>query len=168
MVAEFEPDCWGMDLVIDVDNPLADDVRVVLALHLKFSRGVTPVEYAFALDGQQLVEPAVTFFSARRSGAVVAIAALKRLDRFEAEVKSMHTRQAERGQWVGQAMVEHLLSFAQREGYRRVSLETGTTAEFLPARALYAKAGFRPCGPFGGYAPSPHNTFMTIELGTDH
>jgi putative acetyltransferase len=36
---------------------------------------------------------------------------------------------------------------------------------FAPARALYASAGFEPCGPFGDYQPSPSNTFMTMELG---
>jgi len=61
-------------------------------------------------------------------------------------------------------MVEHVLTFARHKGYRRVSLETGATDDFVPARELYAKAGFRPCGPFGDYKPSPYNTFMTIDL----
>lgn len=61
-------------------------------------------------------------------------------------------------------MVEHILSFARREGYRQVSLETGVTDEFERARALYAKAGFRPCGAFGEYEASPYNTFMTMSL----
>jgi hypothetical protein len=47
---------------------------------------------------------------------------------------------------------------------RRVSLETGTTAAFAPARALYRRAGFILCGPFAGYQPSDDNLFMTLEL----
>lgn len=46
----------------------------------------------------------------------------------------------------------------------RVSLETGTMREFALARRLYERAGFLPCGPFGDYKPSPHNTFMTLSL----
>lgn len=156
-----------MDVVIDVDDPLAEDVRALLAVHLAFSRSVTPAEFSFALEVEQLVAPGVTFFSARRAGEVVGVAALKRLDESHAELKSMHTREAERGRGVGRAMVERLLGFARREGYRRVSLETGATDEFVPARALYANAGFTSCEPFGGYAASPYNTFMTLSLDPD-
>ena len=59
-----------------------------------------------------------------------------------------------------------LLGVARARASCRVSLETGTTAAFAPARALYASAGFVPCGPFGGYQPSEDNLFMTLELGT--
>ena len=45
-----------------------------------------------------------------------------------------------------------------------MSLETGTTAAFAPARALYQSAGFVPCGAFAGYQPSQDNLFMTLEL----
>jgi putative acetyltransferase len=106
----------------------------------------------------------VTFFSARREGVVVGVAALMRLDESHVEVKSMHTRQVDRGRGVGTAMVEHLVAHAPREGYRRVSLETGATEEFVPARALYTKMGFSPSGPFGDYEASPYNTFMTLSL----
>jgi putative acetyltransferase len=37
-------------------------------------------------------------------------------------------------------------------------------AAFAPARSLYASAGFRPCGPFADYHPSPSNVFMTLAL----
>lgn len=45
-----------------------------------------------------------------------------------------------------------------------MSLETGSMAEFAPARALYAGAGFTECAPFGDYVPSTYSTFMTLEL----
>jgi putative acetyltransferase len=53
---------------------------------------------------------------------------------------------------------------ARARGFRRVNLETGTTAAFAAARTMYRSAGFVPCGPFGGYRPSDDNTFMTLEL----
>jgi putative acetyltransferase len=155
----------GVELEIGIDDPRSEDVQDLLAFHLAFSRTVTPIEYSFALDVDQLVDDGVTFFSARQDGRLVGIAALKRLDQSHAELKSMHTREAERGRGIGRALVEYILAFARAEGYRQVSLETGATDEFVAARALYARSGFTPCRPFGGYAASPHNTFMTIELG---
>jgi putative acetyltransferase len=155
-------------VVIDVDDPRAGDVASLLAIHLAFSLATTPPEYSFALDVDQLVEPTVTFFSARdaTSRELLGVAALKRLDGTHAELKSMHTREAERGRGVGRAMVEHVLAFAREAGYRRISLETGSTDHFLAARTLYERVGFRPCEPFADYAASPFNTFMTIELAT--
>jgi len=153
-----------MQLEIAVDDPRAEDTRALLAVHLAFSRETTPVQFSFALDVQELVEPDVTFFSARTDGEVVGVAALKWLDDTHAELKSMHTREAERGHGIGKAMVEHVLAHARREGYRRVSLETGTTDEFVAARALYVRCGFVACEPFGQYRASPYNTFMTIGL----
>lgn len=153
-----------MDLEIGVDDPRAADIRELLAAHRAFAREVTPAEYSFALDADELAEPGVTFFSARSKGWLVGVAALKRLDEDHAEIKSMHTRQTRRGRGVGRALLEHILDYARSAGYRRVSLETGTPDEFIPARTLYEHAGFEPCGPFGGYAASPYNTFMTIAL----
>jgi putative acetyltransferase len=153
-----------MELEIGVDDPRNEQVAALLATHLAFTRGATPREYSFALDVEQLLEPDVTFFSARRMGVVVGVAALKRLDDDHGELKSMHTREAERGRGVARAMVMHILAFARQAGCERVSLETGTTEEFLAARSLYARMGFVPCGPFGGYRASPYNTFMSIRL----
>lgn len=149
---------------ISIDDPGAPDVRRLLATHLAFARGLTPPEHAHALDVDGLLDPAVTFFSLRRGGALLAVGALKRLDSEHAEVKSMHTVEAARGQGIGRRMIEHLIAVAREAGYRRVSLETGTMAEFAPARSLYASAGFEPCSPFGDYRASPDNAFMTLRL----
>jgi len=149
---------------IGVDDPRADDVRQLLGAHLAFSRAVTPEEYSFALDVDQLVRPDVTFFSARDGGELLGVVALKRLDPGHAELKSMHTSQAHRRRGIGRALAAHVLGHARKEGYRRLSLETGTSDDFAAARSLYRSLGFRPCGPFGDYSASPHNTFMTITL----
>jgi putative acetyltransferase len=153
-------------VAIDVaeDDPRADDVRALLEVHLGFSRSATPAEYSFALDVDRLAGPDVTFFSARDAGRLIGIAALRRLDDRHAELKSMHTRETDRGHGAGRALVNHIVEFAWTSGYRRLSLETGTTEEFAPARALYAKSGFVPCEPFGDYRASAYNTFMTMDL----
>jgi putative acetyltransferase len=149
---------------ITVDDPSALDVRRLLTIHLDFARAPTPPEHAHALDVDGLLDPSVTFFSFRRDGALLAVGALKRLDAGHAEVKSMHTAAAARGQGIGRRMVEHLIAVAREAGYRRLSLETGSMVEFAPARALYASVGFELCEPFGDYRASPDNTYMTLHL----
>jgi putative acetyltransferase len=155
-------------LVIAVDDPSADDVRELLERHLAFSQSVTPVEGVHALDVDGLLDPAVTFFSARLDGELVGVGALKHLDQSHAELKSMHTVEAARGQGVGRAMVDHLLSVAADRQCRRVSLETGVMDAFAPARALYAKVGFRPCPPYGEYVGSPTSACMSILIDSAH
>lgn len=153
------------DVRIAVDDPRRPDVRALLERHLEFALAQTPPEHSFALGADGLLDPAITLYSFRASGSLLGIGAIKCLDPLHAEIKSMHTAEAARGRGIGRAMLTHLLGVASAQGFRRVSLETGTTAAFAPARALYQSAGFVGCGPFAGYQPSPHNVFMTLELG---
>jgi len=149
---------------IGVDDPDAEDVRELLRRHLEFARANTPPEDVHALEPGQLVDPAVTLYSYRRDGVLLAVGALKQIDGRHAELKSMHTVAAARRGGIGRAMVEHLIGVARDHGFSRVSLETGSTQAFAPARSLYAAAGFTPCGPFGDYPPGRGNTFMTMAL----
>jgi putative acetyltransferase len=151
---------------IAVDDPRADDVRALLTVHLTFARSQTPPEDAHAMDVDGLLDPAVTFFSYRAGGTLLAVGALKRLDPHHAEIKSMHTAEAARGHGLGRFMVEHLIGVARERGYERLSLETGSMASFAPARALYARAGFEVCEPFGDYRESPNSTYMTLALAS--
>jgi putative acetyltransferase len=149
---------------IGVDDPNAEDVRELLRRHMEFARDNTPPEDVHALEVSQLVDPGVTFYSYRRDGELLAVGALKQLDGRHAELKSMHTAAEARRSGVGRAMVEHLIGVARDHGFRRVSLETGSTQAFAAARSLYAQAGFTQCGPFGDYPPGRGNTFMTLAL----
>ncbi|MDQ3644319.1 MAG: GNAT family N-acetyltransferase [Actinomycetota bacterium] len=149
---------------ITIDDPRADDVRELLERHLAFAHLHSPPEDVHALDVDGLVDSGVTFFSFRLKGELLGVGALKRLDGRHAEVKSMHVAQMARGRGIGRAMLEHLLDVARERGFRRVSLETGSMPAFAEARSLYASAGFRPCGPFGDYGPSPNSTLMTLSL----
>ncbi len=150
--------------VIEIDDPGLPDVAALLERHLAFCRTLTPPEHAFALDLDGLRHPSITLFSARREGALLGVGALRELDPRHGEIKSMHTAAEARGLGVGRAIVEHLIATATARGYRRISLETGTMEAFAPARALYAKVGFRASGPFADYVESPDNTFMALDL----
>lgn len=154
----------GGELVIAPDRPDAAEVRALLAAHLAFANEHSPPEDVHALDVSGLLTPEVAFFSAREHGRLLGVGALKQLGPDHAELKSMHTAQAARGRGVARAMLEHLLAVARERGCARVSLETGSMDAFLPARALYASAGFEVCEPFGDYWDSPNSVCMTLLL----
>lgn len=149
---------------ISADDPRAEDVRRLLQGHLDFARSSSPPEDMHALDIDELLDPAVMFFSYRRDGELLAVGALKQLNVGHGELKSMHTAVAARRRGIARAMVDHLVGVARERGLDRVSLETGSTEVFAAARSLYVRAGFTETGPFGDYRPSPYSTFLTLKL----
>lgn len=151
---------------IAVDDPRKPDVIALLERHLAFSAGETPPEHSFALDVDELADSAITFFSYRAgSGELLGVGALKALGDGTGELKSMHTAAEARGRGVGRSIVAHIVGVARSRGLTRLYLETGTTDGFAPARRMYARAGFEPCGTFGGYPVTGDNTFYTLALG---
>ena len=149
---------------IKIDDPRAPDVTALLGLHLAHMKSQSPPENVFALGVSGLLDPAVTLYSYRRAGELLAIGALKDLGDSRGEIKSMHTTAVARRGGIGRAMLTHLIGVARNREYRLLSLETGSVAGFEPARALYASAGFTECGPFADYAPSAFSTFMELPL----
>ena len=149
---------------ITVDDPRKPEVRAILERHLAFCLSETPPEHSFALNVDGLLDPAVTLISYRDGDTLLGVAAIKELDPQHAEIKSMHTTAEARGRGDARALLGRLLDTAGARGYRRVSLETGTTPGFAAARALYESAGFVPTGPFGGYPVTGDNCFYTRVL----
>ena len=140
------------------------DVRALLGFHFAEMRGNSPPDacHVLALDG--LRDPAITAWSVREKGALLAVGALKELSPGHGEVKSMRTAPGALGRGIGRALLNHIVDEARRRGYTRLSLETGSTAPFAPALRLYKSAGFVPCGPFAGYADTPFTRFLTMRL----
>jgi putative acetyltransferase len=143
-----------------------DDPRVqaLVALHQRLAREATAEGFAFALDLSGLRVPEIRFFSAWDDDTLLGVGALKRLAPDHGEVKSMHTAEAARRRGVGAVLLRHIIDQARAAGMARVSLETGTSAYFQAAVALYLAQGFVPCGPFGDYAASSENRFLTRQL----
>ena len=153
------------DLHITLDESLSDPrIAVFLEEHLADMRRVSPPESVHALDLDALRKPGIRFWTAWLGDALVATAALKRWDDEHAELKSMRTTAALRGQGIAARMLAHTIAKARTLGHARMSLETGSQPFFAPARALYAKHGFEECGPFGSYKLDPHSYFMTRTL----
>lgn len=152
------------DLQITRDAVQAADVIELLRAHLADMHATSPPGSIHALDLDALREPAITFWVARRDGALLGCAALKRLDGTHAEIKSMRTDIAYRGRGVARALLQHVIDDARAIGCTRLSLETGSQPFFAPARALYAAHGFEQCPAFPPYRSDPASTFMTRTL----
>ncbi len=152
------------DYTIREDDLTGPEIAALLRLHLDEMHQWSPPCSVHAMPIERLRAPDVTFFSAWQGDRLAACGAIKQLDSGHGELKSMRADPAWRGKGAGRAILDHLLQVARGRGYRRLSLETGSTAEFIPARSLYLANGFAECGPFADYGEDPFSVFMTREL----
>mgnify|MGYP001158027722 CR=1 FL=1 len=153
-----------MTMHIAIDDPERPDVLALLEEHLRNMHAITPAGSVHALDVSRLKVPSITFWSVRDGDTLLGCGALKELDPAHGEVKSMRTPETARRRGAGRAMIHHIIAVARERGYARLSLETGASAPFLPARRLYESVGFTSCGPFGDYPDDPHSAFLTLAL----
>ena len=149
---------------ITVDDLTGPEVAAFLEEHILEMRATSPLESMHALDLAALREPGVTFWSVYDGGRLVGCGALKRLDDVHAEVKSMRAAADRKRSGIASAVLEHIMREARARGFSRLSLETGSSSHFEPARKLYEKFGFEYCGPFADYRLDPHSVFMTRTL----
>lgn len=147
-----------------IDNLTDEPIRALIREHLASMHANSPPESVHALDIDKLRDPAVMVWSAWIDGQLAGCGALKELGPRDAEVKSMRTREAFRRRGVGTAILSTILREARSRGYERLWLETGSTADFAAAHALYRQAGFTDCGPFGDYRFDPFSRYMKLEL----
>ncbi len=152
------------DLRIIEDDLSGPAIAALLQLHLDEMHQWSPPCKVHAMPIERLRESDVTFWSAWHGENLTGCGALKHLDDHHGEVKSMRAHPDYRGKGIGKAMLAHLLAEAAARGYSRVSLETGSSPEFQPARQLYESHGFAPSGPFGRYKADPFSIFMTRQI----
>ncbi len=153
-----------MPLTIAPESPLGADLALLFQRHTADMHADTPPESIHMMDAGELAIPAVRFFVMREDGQPIGMGAFKAIDATHAEIKSMHVLAEHRGRGLSRRMLDHLVDQAARQGFTRLSLETGVQPTFIAARALYAKAGFSECAPFEGYWDDPNSVFMTRSL----
>ena len=151
---------------IRADDLSGPEVVTLLREHLESVALHSPPESVHALDLEGLRAPEVDFWSAWLGSELMGCGALKELNASHGELKSMRTAASHLRKGVAAAILEHMMNVARKRAYRRLSLETGSMEAFAPARSLYARFGFKPCGPFANYVEDPYSVFMTRELGT--
>ncbi|WP_370615677.1 GNAT family N-acetyltransferase [Mumia sp. Pv 4-285] len=153
-----------MTILIDRADFTDPRLAVFLQSHLDDLAPTAPAESRHALDLTELQGPQVRMWVVDDGESIVGTAALAALEPAHEELKSMRTDPRHRGRGVAKGLLEHVVADARSRGVSRISLETGTMDFFAPARALYARAGFVVCGPFGSYGEDPNSTFMTLSL----
>ena len=152
---------------IVVDDLRGPEIAELLRTHLRDMALSSPPESVHALDLEALRKPEVTFWSVWQDGELMGCGAIKELDSRHGEIKSMRTVSSQLRKGVAATLMRHILDEAKRRSYERLSLETGSTEPFAPARSLYASFGFTPCEPFADYIHDPFSVFMTREILCD-
>lgn len=149
---------------IRIDDLRGIEIARLLEQHLQDMRRVSPPESVHALDLEGLRAPEITFWTVWEGTVLAGCGALKELDANHGEIKSMRTAPEFRNQGVAGLMLRHLIAEARARNYNRLSLETGSMDFFEPARRLYRRFGFDPCGPFSTYVEDSNSVFMTMQL----
>ena len=153
-----------MGIEVTQDDLSSADVQALVAEHLRGMHGSSPPGAVHALAIDALRAPDITFWVARDDGLPCGCGALKALDVYSGEVKSMRTRAGFVRRGVGQAVLDAIERTARQRGYTRLLLEMGTGDAFEAAHALYRRNGFVVCGPFGDYTATDFNVFFAKSL----
>lgn len=153
-----------MHLTIREDDPTSGAAAGLIRAHLDHAVLHSPATSIHALGTESLAAPDITFWTAWAGDAIAGCGALKALDAMHAELKSMHTAEAFRGNGVARQMALHIIAEARRRGFDRLSLETGSMDGFAAARVLYQGLGFAECPPFDYYTLDPNSVFFTLDL----
>lgn len=153
-----------MPIEIRPDDVTGEAVIELLRVHGQAMLAASPAESCHFLPAEGLRAPGVSFWAMWDGEELVGCGALKDLGGGEGEIKSMHTRAAQRGKGLGKQMLRHIIEEARSRGMKTLLLETGSMDAFAPARRLYEEAGFTYCDPFGDYVLDPNSAFMRREI----
>lgn len=147
------------------DNLADGAIEGLLNQHLAEMFKYSPPESVHALDSEKLRDPSMTFWSARINGQVAGCGALKELDSYSAEIKSMKTANDFIRRGIAAKLLEKMISIAHQRAYDNLYLETGSHEAFTPAINLYLKYGFKECGPFANYKLDPFSKILQFKAG---
>ena len=124
------------------DNP---EVNELLTKHFIELRAASPVGSAHVLDIPGLKVPSIKFWSLWENKKLLGCGALKFLNNFHGEFKSIRVHDNFRNKGNGIKVIDHLISKAKILNIKRISIETGASDFFIPARKLFKKCNFEPC-----------------------
>jgi putative acetyltransferase len=149
-------------VVIDVESPLQDDVRELIAALNAHLLTLTPPEFCSHLTVEDMAGPDTTVFVAREDGQAIACGALRRDADGVGEVKRMYTIPARQGEGVGGRILERIEALAREEGLVQLVLETGHVHH--AAYRVYERGGFTRCGPVLDYPDTGWSVFYEKRL----
>lgn len=151
-----------MVITIQMESPLQDDVRRLIAELNQTLLELTPPEFCFHMTAEEMADAQTTVWIARRDGEAIACGALRRHADGIGEVKRMYTKPTTRGQGIGGRILAHIEALARKEGLRELVLETGD--RHPAAWRVYERGGFHRCGPVLDYPDSQWSVFYRKDL----
>ena len=143
------------------DNP---EVNQLLKKHFIELRAASPEGSAHVLDIPGLKVASIKFWSLWQENLLMGCGALKFLDQSHGEFKSIRIHDNFRGKGNGSKIINHLIEEAKKLNITRISIETGASDFFTPARKLFDKCGFKPCPPFAHYKEDINSLYLTKLL----
>ena len=149
---------------IIIDDLSGQQIADFLEEHIEDMKSTSPPQSKHALDIKGLQQPEITFWTMWEDNELVGCGAIKELSPDHGEIKSMRTSAKLRGNGLASKMLIHIINQAEKRGYQRLSLETGSMEFFVPAVNLYKKFGFEICEPFANYKEDPNSIFMSKVL----
>ena len=139
-------------------------VHELLTKHFVELKNVSPIGSAHVLDIQGLKDPSIKFWSLWVDNNLIGCGALKILERYHGEFKSIRVADEFKKKGIGERIINHLIEEAKKLKISKLSIETGAGDFFLPARNLFSKFGFKSCPPFAHYKDDPNSCYFTLDL----
>ena len=146
------------------DNP---EVNQLLKKHFTELRAASPEGSAHVLDIPGLMVPSIKFWSLWKKNLLIGCGALKFLDEYHGEFKSIRIHDNFRNKGNGIKVINHLISEAKKLNIKRISIETGAGKFFEPARKLFKKCNFELCEPFAHYKTDINSLYLTKLISND-
>lgn len=140
------------------DHP---EVYELLKKHFIELRAASPEGSAHVLDVPGLKVPSIKFWSLWENDTLIGCGALKFLEDGHGEFKSIRVHDKFRKKGNGKKVIEYLISEAKKLGIKRISIETGASNFFKPARKLFNQFGFEPCEPFAHYKEDINSVYLS-------
>ena len=137
------------------------EVNELLTKHFVELRAASPEGSAHVLDIPGLKVSSIKFWSLWDDEKLIGCGALKFLNQAHGEFKSIRIHNNFRKQGKGIEVINHLINEAKKLKIRRLSIETGASDFFIPARKLFKKTGFTVCEPFAHYKKDINSVYLT-------
>lgn len=160
-----------MSAAVDIRPERADHPQVIALLDAldRYLGELYEPEANHILSVQDLLAPEVTFLVARKGGHIVGTGAVRTMPgeadtagRAYGEIKRMYVDPAQRGQRIGERLLQHLEHTLRERGLTQALLETGEDQH--AAVRLYERCGYVRRSAFGGYPDNGLSVFMQKVL----
>ena len=143
------------------------DVNELLTKHFIELRAASPEGSTHVLDIPGLKIPSIKCWSLWEDEKLLGCGALKFLDESHGEFKSIRVHDNFKKKGNGIKVINHLIEEAKKLDIKKLSIETGASDFFIPARKLFNKCNFLPCEPFAHYKLDKNSIYLTKQIDND-